>query len=147
MTEHIAAAKAAVTAGITALTSVWGRTGWLAAFWIAAMLLDYITGTAVAVRAGAWSSKAAREGLWHKTGSVIAVLAAALLDLAVAHALPDQAAGAITVALLPLACAWYLITELGSIIENAGRLGAPVPEILRKAIAVLRDGADRKINK
>ena len=34
--------------------------------------------------------------------------------------------------------AWYLLTELGSVIENAGALGAPLPQFLVRAIAVLR---------
>lgn len=132
--------KAAVTALVTALTGLWGRTGWLAALWIAAMLLDYATGTAAAIKTGTWSSRTAREGLWHKTGSIVAVLAAALLDLA-AQMLLDGAAGC-SVLLFPLAAAWYLLTELGSIVENAEKLGAPVPPFLRKALAAARENVD-----
>lgn len=36
--------------------------------------------------------------------------------------------------------AWYLLTELGSIAENAGALGAPMPQFLMRAIAALRAG-------
>ena len=42
------------------------------------------------------------------------------------------------VLLCPLVTAWYLLTELGSVIENAGALGAPLPQFLVRAIAVLR---------
>lgn len=134
--KTIRAALAAAAAGLTAL---WGWTGWLAAVWIAAMLLDYLTGTAAACRAGEWSSRAAREGLWHKAGSVVCVLAAALLDLA-ARALLGGVPGLpeYDVLLFPLCVAWYLLTELGSVAENAGKLGAPLPPFLKKAIAALR---------
>ena len=42
------------------------------------------------------------------------------------------------VLLCPLVTAWYLLTELGSIAENAGALGAPMPQFLMRAIAALR---------
>ncbi len=41
-----------------------------------------------------------------------------------------------------LVAVWYLLNELLSIIENAGRMGAAVPEWLRKYIAVLKDKID-----
>ena len=44
---------------------------------------------------------------------------------------------AYTVLLCPLVVIWYILTEAGSIIENAGALGAPVPGWLRKMIAAL----------
>lgn len=137
--DKLTTIKAAVTAAVTALTGLWGRTGWLVALWIAAMLLDYATGSAAAVKAGAWSSRVAREGLWHKTGSIAAALVAALLDLA-AQMLPNGGTGGVL--LFPLVTAWYLLTELGSIIENAGKLGAPMPPFLTKAVAVLRASVD-----
>ena len=37
---------------------------------------------------------------------------------------------------------WYSFTELGSIVENAGLLGAPIPHWLKKGIALLRDKTD-----
>lgn len=43
-----------------------------------------------------------------------------------------------------LVAAWYLLNELLSITENAGRMGANVPEWLSKYIAVLRDKIDSK---
>ena len=47
-----------------------------------------------------------------------------------------------------LVLVWYIMTELGSIVENVGALGAPVPAWLRKAIAALEstvDGAGDKL--
>ena len=37
---------------------------------------------------------------------------------------------------------WYILNELLSIIENAGRMGANVPDWLCKYIAVLKDKID-----
>ena len=41
-----------------------------------------------------------------------------------------------------LVLVWYIMTELGSIVENVGALGAPVPAWLRKAIAALESTVD-----
>ena len=43
-----------------------------------------------------------------------------------------------------LAAVWYVLNELLSIIENAGRMGAPVPEWLTKNIAALKKSIDDK---
>ena len=138
--DRLTTIKAAVSAAAAALTAFWGWTGWLAAAWFLAMLLDYATGSAAALRAGTWSSRCAREGLWHKAGSVAGVLVAALLDFAL-RALLGSVPGLgahYDVLLCPLVTAWYLLTELGSVVENAGALGAPLPQFLVRAIAVLR---------
>ena len=50
-----------------------------------------------------------------------------------------------TVFLCPLVVGWYLLTEVGSIIENAGAMGAPLPQWLKKAVAALRDQVDGKL--
>ena len=31
---------------------------------------------------------------------------------------------------------WYILTEMGSVLEHAVRMGAPVPAFFRKALAV-----------
>ena len=116
------------------------------------MLLDYATGTAAALRAGDWSSKVARDGLWHKLGEAVAVLVAAILDGVIGLILANVPALTLpfdyTVFLTVLVLVWYIMTELGSLVENAGSLGAPVPAWLRKAIAALEstvDGAGDKL--
>lgn len=68
--DRLTTIKAAVSAAAAALTAFWGWTGWLAAAWFLAMLLDYATGSAAALRAGTWTGRCAREGLWHKGGRV-----------------------------------------------------------------------------
>lgn len=139
--------KAAITGAIAFVTALIGWQGVLLVLWVAAMIIDYITGTAAACKAGEWSSAQARQGLWHKLGSITAVLVAALLDLgiyAVAHGgigitLPFE----YTTLILPVVACWYLFTELGSIIENAEKLGAPVPKWLTNKIAALKNAADK----
>lgn len=143
MMEHVNHFKAAMTAALAALTALWGWFGWLLLAWVACMVLDYITGTSAAMKGGTWSSKAAREGLWHKMGSVCAVLISGILDLGIGVLL-EQADGLpihfdYTVLLCPVVVIWYIITEAGSIVENAGELGAPIPSFLKQAIEALKD--------
>ena len=149
---HINGFKAAVAAVVGCLTALWGWFGWLVVAWVVCMLLDYGTGTAAALRAGEWSSKVARDGLWHKLGAVVAVLVAAILDGVIGLILANIPALELPfryeVFASVLVLVWYIMTELGSIVENVGALGAPVPAWLRKAIAALEstvDGAGDKL--
>ena len=141
--EHVNTFKAALAALCAALTALWGWFGWVVVAWIGCMLIDYATGSAAALRAGEWSSKSARDGIWHKLGSVMAVIVAGILDVVIGHLLGNlpgvELPFAYTVLLCPLVVIWYILTEAGSIIENAGALGAPVPEWLKKVIASLQD--------
>ena len=144
--ENINAFKAMLAAVGTALTALWGWFGWVVLAWIAFMIIDYATGSAAALRAGEWSSKSARDGIWHKLGSVVAVIVAAILDVVIGHLL-DNVPGVelpftYSVLLCPLVVIWYILTEAGSVIENAGALGAPIPAWLTKMIAVLEVKVD-----
>ncbi len=137
--------KAAISAAMAVLTALWGWFGWLVLGWVACMLLDVATGMALAAKTNAWSSARAREGLWHKAGCIAAVAAAGILDLVVGEltAAPGlELPFEYTVLLCPMVIMWYVLTEAGSIVENAGALGAPVPGWLKKAIAAFRDKVD-----
>ncbi len=138
--------KAAVVAPVALVLSVVGWSGWLIAVLAVMMAADYLTGSAAAIKRGEWSSAVAREGLWHKAGMLAAVLVAIALDVTAAIVLQHVPAvdfgGAYKAAVLPVVCVWYILTEFGSILENAGALGAPIPAILRKAIAALKGKVD-----
>ena len=139
--EHVNAFKAAIAAVCAALTALWGWFGWVVFAWVVSMVIDYLTGSAAALRVGEWSSKAARDGIWHKVGSIVAVIVAALLDVVIGHLLSNvpgvELPFTYSVLLSPLVVVWYILTEAGSIIENAGALGAPIPDWLTKMIATL----------
>lgn len=143
--ERATEIKAAVAAIIAFLTSLWGWVGWAVWIWIACMAIDYISGSAAAKKDGTWASSVARAGLWHKLGEVIAVLVAALCDISL-HVLVNGAGVQIGVELpamvTPVVLLWYILTELGSIAENAGKLGAPVPKWLQKSLAAYKDKID-----
>lgn len=138
--------QAMILALVAAGTALWGWLGWLLVVWICCMVLDYISGSAAAMKSGDWSSKAAREGLWHKCGMIIAVLVATfgdvLLGIAV-HQLHVPLPVDHTSLLAPVVVTWYTLTELGSIAENAVLMGAAVPAWLRKILKVSADAVEQ----
>ena len=80
------------------------------------------------------------------TGCIFAVLVAGILDAVVGYLLGNIHGLALpfeyTVFVCPLVVAWYILMELGSILENIGKMGAPLPEILKKMIVVLKATVD-----
>lgn len=144
--EKVNMFKGAVSALVAACTALWGWFGWLVVAWVICMGLDYITGTVAALLAGEWSSKVARDGIGHKMGCACAVVMAWILDWVVGQILGHLPGVALpftyTVLLCPLVIVWYILTEAGSIIENAGHMGAPIPPWLKKAIAAFQDKVD-----
>ncbi len=140
--------KAAITALLSTAVALLGWVGIAVAIMIVCMALDYITGTWAAKAHGEWSSKVAREGLWHKLGEIVALLVAALADLGVSVILSTAAAPLVGADyqhrgyIILVVAVWYIFTELGSILENAAKLGAPIPEKLIRGIGRLKKRAD-----
>ena len=112
--------KKTVTALMAALSAFLGWMGWLVVLYAVSMGIDYLTGSALAAKTGDWQSKKAREGLWHMAGSSLTY----------------------TVLLCPVVLVWYILTEMGSIVENVGEMGAPVPAFLKNIIAALHTGVE-----
>ena len=135
MEKYFTETKLAITGFFTALSAFLGWQGVMALVWVAAMAVDYITGTAAAMKEGAWSSAVARQGLWHKGGMIAVVTVALLADRALGMLCQHMQLGITwTSILVPLVLAWYIMTELGSILENAVKMGAPVPAWLVKLL-------------
>ena len=138
--------KMAVTGLAGAVTAVFGWMGWLVFLWAGCMGADYLTGTLAAARAGQWSSQKARDGLWHKAGMLFVAFTALVLDSLII--LVSQNLPAVTLPfeyrflLTPLVLCWYVVTELGSIAENALAMGAPCPAFLQKALEVAQAGLE-----
>lgn len=149
--ENAVSIKACITGVLAFLTALWGWFGWLIVAWVACMTIDYLTGYSAALKNGEWSSSVAREGLWHKGGCIIVVLAAGILDAVVGYLLEHIPAIDLpfdySVFLTALVVVWYILMELGSILENVGKLGAPLPGFLQRAIAVLKSSVDTAADK
>lgn len=135
MENYLTEVKVGIAAFFTAVSALLGWQGVMALVWVIAMAIDYITGTAAAIKAGQWSSSVARQGLWHKGGMIIVVIVAFIADCVMAIICEHIPIGvAWTSIILPLVLAWYIVTELGSILENAVKMGASVPDWLLKLL-------------
>lgn len=149
MNETVLAYRAAIVAFLTAVGSLIGWKGIMVLAWVVLMAMDYLTGSFAAMKAGEWCSRKAREGAWHKCGAVVVVIVSAIADgimLVICGNLPMLNITWPGV-ILPLMLAWYILTELGSILENAIKLGANPPTwlsgILAAGLKVVENAGDK----
>ena len=137
MNEKFAVAQNVARFSVSAVATFLGWRGFLAIVWIVSMALDYVSGTVAAIKAGDWTSTQAREGLFHKGGVILIVFAAVLLDFLLKIM---QQSGALDLpfvynaTLMPLTMGWFTITEIGSAIENAAKMGVEIPPWLLSKI-------------
>lgn len=137
--------KAAITAIIAFVTTLIGWKGIAVLIWLCCILLDYAAGTLAAKKEGNWSSAIARDGLWHKLGEIFAVMVAALCDIALGVVIEStgiQLGFDISSFVTPIVLTWYILTELGSIIENCGKLGAPIPKWFKQYVDKAKNTID-----
>lgn len=119
---------------------------------LVAMVMDYITGMLASKReslehpndpAYGWSSKRGAEGIIKKVGYLCIIAVAMIIDYIILHVAAGLGMEITLKAFFGLLVAvWYILNEALSIIENAGRMGAPVPSWLAKYVAVLKDKID-----
>uniref|UniRef100_UPI0006D1000F phage holin family protein n=1 Tax=Clostridium sp. NkU-1 TaxID=1095009 RepID=UPI0006D1000F len=103
------------------------------------MVIDFFSGLAVAgifkrstkTETGALESKAGFKGLCRKCMTLLFVLIAYRLDLAIG-----------TNYIRDMVIIGFMANELISIVENAGLMGLPLPAVLIKAIDVLKKKAE-----
>lgn len=138
MNENLVAVKATLTAFFATLGMFLGWRVIMLLVWAALMALDYLSGTLAARQNGTWKSSMAREGIGHKVGMILIVITCMIADfviLMVCENLPyDVISFHWPVVIFPLVTMWYIITEIGSIIENAVEMGAKVPAWLPKIL-------------
>ncbi len=120
------------------------------------MVADYISGISASKKEAithpndpdyGWSSAKGAEGILKKVGYAAVIAAAITLDYVIMmlskHIGLDFHSGTFFGLLTTV---WYILNELLSITENAGRMGAPVPKWLANYIAVLKDKIDKEGN-
>lgn len=137
--------KAAAAAFAAALTALWGWFGWAVVALVALMMIDYICGTVIAMGKQEWSSAAARSGISHKCSCVLAVVVAGMADLLIGVMIPHLPVTLpfeYSALFCPMVVIWYILTEMGSILEHAVSMGGPVPGWLRKMLAMTRDAVN-----
>lgn len=105
------------------------------------MLIDYATGLVVAgvfhkspkTVNGGLESKAGLKGLIRKCSVLLLVLVGFRLDLAIG-----------TTYIRDGVCIAFMVNELISIVENAGLMGLPIPDVITNAIEVLTHKSETK---
>ena len=118
------------------------------------MILDYITGMLASKReaidhpsdpAYGWSSKKGAKGIIKKVGYLCVIAAAMVMDYIILNVASAIGFDMPTTAFFGLLVAvWYILNELLSVVENAGRMGADVPDWLTKYIASLKSKIDEE---
>ena len=129
--------RAVLSTVFGAITILIGWTGWLFILWCVVMFIDWRLGVMRAKIHNEYSSDIARAGRWHKLSSFYVVLVAGCLDLMIQLGAEMQLGIDLPwkgVILLPIVLIWYILSEAGSIIENAAGCGANVPNWLRRGI-------------
>lgn len=90
-----------------------------------------------------WSSKKGAKGIFKKVGYLCVIAVAIVVDYIVMRVAETAGIEVNIKAIFGLiVTVWYLLNELLSIVENAGRMGAPVPDWLTKYIAMLKNKID-----
>lgn len=105
------------------------------------MILDYVSGLIVAAvfknssktSTGALESRAGWKGLCRKCMTLIFVAVSYRLDLALNV---DYIRNTVVIA--------FIANETISLVENAGLMGIPLPEIINKAIDILQKKTERE---
>lgn len=130
------------TAVLAAIGTIGGGIAALFGGWTSAMttliifiVIDYATGIIVAgvfhrsgkSKSGALESRAGFKGLCRKGMILLILLVACRLDLMLG-----------TGYIKDCVCIAFVVNETLSIIENAGLMGVPIPQVLIKAIDVLK---------
>lgn len=111
------------------------------------MAIDYISGIVVACvfhastksASGAFESRAGWKGLVKKCFTLLFVLIAHRLDLAIMETAGIDAAMHY---IRDTVVIGFMVNELFSIVENAGLMGIPLPKAITRAIEVLQSRAD-----
>ncbi len=136
--KGIISAVTGILGGI--VTALFG--GWSTGFCtlLIFMCIDYITGLIVAgvfknspkTDSGALESRAGWKGLIRKGITLLAVLIGYRLDILLGTAYIRDC---VIIA--------FITNEIISITENAGLMGVPMPEVIKKAIDILRGKEDK----
>ena len=120
--------KSAVAVGGAVVSYLFGGWSALLSILLTFVAMDYISGVLAAAKEGKLNSNIGLWGIARKVSIFVVVSIAHLVDTALgeSHLFRDAV------------IFFYLANEVLSITENLGRLGAPIPPIIRQAVEVLR---------
>ena len=92
------------------------------------MTVDYVTGVLAGAKEVGWSSKIAKGGTAAKGVTLLVIMIAVQTDRLMGTTITRE-----------IFIYFYVANELGSIIENLGRLNCPLPPMIKDIMMVLRN--------
>ena len=106
--------------------------GWdtMAEFLILAMVVDFISGVAVAYSIKKINSKIFYKGVLKKFSILLVIAVATMLDYTVGNS---------TLLFRNATCAFYIANDCLSFLENLGKLGVPLPKKLTDALIQVKE--------
>ena len=124
-----------------AIAGIFGEWSALMTILAAVMVLDYVSGVLVAIvgkslktEGGHLDSKVGFKGLAKKAFIICIVLLATLLDKSI---------GADAMVFQTATVCYYIANEGISVVENAGLMGLPVPNVIKKALEQMKEKNDQ----
>lgn len=118
-----------------AASYMWGGFPMVIKLLLVLMVIDFVTGLLAGWAERRLSSRIGRQGIARKILTPIMVSVAHFADVALGTGSVFRDGVAF----------FYVVNEVLSIVENAGRAGLPIPDNFRKAIEILREkGEDKK---
>lgn len=118
------------------------------------MIVDYISGMLAAKKEAlenvnnpqyGWSSKKSLLGIYKKTGYMLTVIAAVCIDYLIFKFANELGLKYTSNTFFGLVVTiWFVINEILSILENAGRMGCELPDFLKKILTELKKDINNK---
>lgn len=146
--------QGAVSTAIAWLSIKLGLMFWPLAILALMMVIDYITGMLASKRESiehptdpnyGWSSRKGALGIIKKVGYMAAIAVAVCLDQIIITGVAQMGFDVPAKGLFGLiVTVWFVLNEMLSVIENAGRMGANVPPWLARYIAALKHRIDEE---
>jgi toxin secretion/phage lysis holin len=122
-----------IKAGVGVLAGVWASLALVLQVLLLLMVLDFVTGIAVAIQRGEVSSQKSYQGIGKKVIVLALITATAIIQQHLSVDLP----------IVEIVAGFYIANEFISILENAALAGVPVPGALRDMLQKLNDMAKR----
>ena len=133
---HKISIKAILTAAIGGFVALIGGWDKVMEILVIFIIMDYLTGVGLAIKERQLNSEIGSRGLLKKATIFIVIIVAAQLDRIVDN----------PVNLFRTAAGLFFIANEGiSILENAGKIGLPLPAFLKKALEQLKGRNDEEV--
>ena len=142
-----------VTGLVAYLSQKLGVTFYLLGILLCLMVIDYLSGMAASAvealdhpddKSYGWSSRKGAKGIAKKVAYLFVIAVGMVIDYVIIQTSGVLGFNLPNTMLSLLVTVWYMLNEALSITENAGRMGAPVPEWLMKYIAALKNKIDSR---